>query len=222
MGLDQSTVPDHSVKPPLRPAKDAPFAEWRDWAWHVGMFAASNRATYTNGCDKYITIMAKSSGRSDEEIASLLESGRTAYRRCRKPTNAPELAADCVRWFESRWGCVRLVDGRIGRSAVYPKLLMLAYCLGRDGKPFAFADSRIGRVAGCNANTVRLFMGRMLQMGLIIEVRGGVKGTKGVAAWYRLENAEEIGKMIGVDLPSPIRADNGLTFRQYIATALPF
>lgn len=222
MGLDQRTVPDHSVKPPLRPAKDAPYAEWRDWAWHVGMFAASNRATYTNGCDKYITIMAKNSGRSDEEIASLLESGRTAYRRCRKPTNAPELAADCVRWFESRWGCVRLVDGRIGRSAVYPKLLMLAYCLGRDGKPFAFADSRIGRVAGCNANTVRRFLTRMLATGLIIEVRSGMKGSNGIAAWYRLENAKEIGMMIGVDLQSPIRADNGITFSQYIASALPF
>ena len=223
MGVDSNVYPDDTaVKPPQRPDRDAPFSAWRDWAWHVGMFVAADRARRPNGCDTYITMMAKNSARSDEEIASLVESGRTAYRRCRKPTNAPEVAACCIRWFESRWGCVRLVDGRIGKSAVYPKLLMLTYRLGRDGKPFAFADSRIGRAAGCNANTVRLFLGRMMQMGLIIEVRGGVKGTHGYAAWYRLEDAEEIGKMLGIDMPSPLRADNGMTFRQYISTTLPF
>ena len=166
------------------------FEDWRSWAWKVGQYASAYAKDGPGGCEKYVRFwVSKMRHFTDEQKASLVESYQTAYKRCRKPPNAPEQINECIKWLESKSGIIRLTE-KIGRSQSYPRLFMLAYCLGRDGKPFPFAANRIASLCNTDPRTVANFLGVIEQLGLLIVVSEGTSGVNGRPSWYRISNPQ--------------------------------
>lgn len=195
------------------------FEDWREWAWKVGQYASAY-ANGPNGCEQYVRFWVGKMHYTDEQKASLVESYHTAYKRCRKPPDAPERVAECVHWYEGIWGQVRTVE-KIGRSPVYPKLLLFAYGLGRDGRPFAFAQHRISQVTGIPAFTIWNFINLAIKEGWFIVVRDGLSGENGIPSWYRLQNPKAIYDMLALDRNSYRPADNHATFDDMLSVKLP-
>lgn len=198
------------------PDPEAPFAEWRKWAWRLGM--AECHGGYGSS-RLYLQSIAEICEFSDKAKASLLESFDTAQRRCRKPPDAPERVAECVRWYESVWGQVRTVE-KIGPSPAYPKLLLFAYGLGRDGRPFAFAQHRIAQVTGIPAFTIWNFINLAVKNGWFIVVRDGASGENGLPSWYRLQSPQHIFEMLALDRHSYRPSDNHATFDDELSKRL--
>lgn len=205
---------------PWMPGKTAPFREWREWAWRFGMAAASGRIGKENGL-RFLKNAVEYGQRSLEEKASLEDSFKTAANRCRKPLHAPELASDCVKWYMSRWGVVRSAI-RIGRSESYPKLLLFAYCLGRDGLPFAFAEHRMSAVTNVNVLTIRNFLKNSVDLGLITIVRDGAPGLHGSPTWYRLTDVKQVFDALWLYRQSPFSYDHGMTFDDFMKSKCPY
>lgn len=201
------------------PDPEAPFAEWRKWAWRLGM--AECHGGYGSS-RLYLQSIAEICEFSDKAKASLLESFDTAQRRCRKPPDAPERVAECVRWYESVWGQVRTVE-KIGRSPAYPKLLLFAYGLGRDGRPFAFAKNRIAEVTGIHEFTVLKFIRLALKEGWLMVVRDGYPGVNGIGipTWYRIPSPTRIYSLLALDRQSYRACDHHATFEDLLRRRLP-
>lgn len=206
---------------PKRPSETTSyFEDWRAWAWKVGQYASAYAKAGPTGCEQYVRMAIRNMHFTDEQKESLVESYNTAYRRCRKPPDAPERVAECVRWFEKRWGDVRTTE-RIGRSPAYPKLLLFAYGLGRDGRPFTFAKNRIASVSGIHEFTVLKFIEIAVDKGWLIVVRDGMSGLNGMPTWYRIQNPIQIYSLLALDRKSYMKEERGATFEDMLRARLP-
>ena len=178
--------------PPLEPPpKGATQSSLRKWAWRAGC-----RAAFSDGYDIGY-FLAHVEGMEDnirDELRSMFE---TALRRGRDPSG-PEKAATVVKEYESLYGQVK-TQTKLGRSKAYPRLLLMAYALGRDGRPFAFAEHRIAQSLGVDAVTVLAFRRIVCRLGYLSIIREGVSGFNGQSAWYRLDVAA-IKTELGLDV----------------------
>ncbi len=203
---------------PQTPAIGASFYDWKTWVWRLGMVVATSpecrRSTSDLIHDKLVSAQF-----SEDEISALWSSYHTACQRCRKPPSAPERVAACIRWFEAEWGIVR-TEERIGRSNSYPRLMLFAYCMGRDMEPFTFAAKRIGDLCGADPRTVANFTGTLLKEGLLIEVARGTSGKKGRPSWYRIDDLERWRDILALDRRQ--LSTDGTTFDQHLSKECPF
>ena len=184
---------------PKRPSETTSyFEDWRSWAWKVGQYASSYAKAGPTGCEQYVRMAIRNMHFTDEQKESLVESYRTAYKRCRKPPDAPEQVDACIRWLESKSGVIRLTE-KIGRSHVYPRLFLFAYCLGRDGKPFAFAANRMAMLCDTDPRTVANFLNVIERHGLLVVVSEGTSGINGRPSWYRIVFTQEWRRILGME-----------------------
>ena len=107
-----------------------------------------------------------------------------ASERGRDPAG-PEKAAEVVREFERRYQNV-FTRTKLGRSKAYPRLLLMAYALGRDGRPFAFSEHRIAHCMGIAPSAVSNFCSLICRQGYAYVIREGISGVNGQPTWYRL------------------------------------
>lgn len=128
--------------------------------------------------------------------AELIAAFTDAVRRGRDPAG-PEKAAEVVREYERQYGEIK-TKTKLGRSKAYPRLLLMAYALGRDGRPFAFANHRIGTCVGLNGKTVRSFTHIAIRHGYFSLVRDGVPGRDGLSTWFRL-HMKNVEQELGLD-----------------------
>ena len=180
-----------TAMPPLEPPpKGATQSSLRKWAWRAGC-----RAAFSDG-DDIGYFLAHVEGMEDnirDELRSMFE---TALRRGRDPLG-PEKAATVVKTYEALYGQVK-TQTKLGRSKAYPRLLLMAYALGRDGRPFAFADHRIGKVIDVNPCTVMNFTNISKTRGYLCPIREGIPGYNGQSAWFRL-NLNLVKHELGMD-----------------------
>ena len=179
------TLPNIETPPP-----DASPDVLRKWAWRMGC-----RSVFGDDAaiDRLLSRIRELPNESQIEIK---ETFNEAMRRGRDPLG-PEKAAEAVLAFESMYGHVR-TRNKLGRSKSYPRLLLMAYALGRDGKAFAFATHRISKCLKVDVKTVLTFKNIMCRENYFRIIRDGTIGNNGQPAWYKL-NVDMVREELGLD-----------------------
>lgn len=175
-----------TAMPPLEPPpKGATQSRLKRWAFRQGC------RSIVGGEDNIDRFMSYIHDLPPEQRKELMDMFQNGVRRGRDPY-LPERAAEVVRWYERRHGAIS-TRHKLGRSKAYPRLLMMAFAMGMDGKAFAFARHRIANALGVTTTSVRHFIEVALREGLIDVVRDGIPGTDGQPAWFRLhmDNVKE-------------------------------
>ena len=127
--------------------------------------------------------------------AELLESFDAGLRKGRDP-DLPEKAAKVITQLEQD-GPIQ-TQTKLGRSRHYPRLLMMAYIIGHDGKPFTFAKHRIAEALRVPSVSVQNFIPLAHKWLLLDTVAPGVPGLDGSPAWYRLL-VDDVRKELGLN-----------------------
>ena len=127
--------------------------------------------------------------------AELLESFDAGLRKGRDP-DLLRKAAKVLTQLEQD-GPIQ-TQTKLGRSRHYPRLLMMAYIIGHDGKPFMFAKNKVAEALGVRSVSVQNFIQLAHKWGLFDTVSPGVPGFDGSPAWYHLW-VDDVLKELGLD-----------------------
>ena len=157
------------------------------WAFKLGRYA---RYGDISARTKFESV---TSGLPLQNKAELSESFAAGLRKGRDPDLLKKAAKVLARLEQD--GPIE-TQTKLGRSRHYPRLLMMAYIIGHDGKPFMFAKHKIAEALGVPSVSVQNFILLAHRWGLFDTVRPGVPRLHGSPAWYHLwvdSVCEELG-----------------------------